>query len=371
MRLVCNRESLLAAFSSVASVVPVRSPKAVLQNVKIDATGPHMSLLGSDTEVAMRIEVPDVEIEVPGCALVPAARFGSILRESSDERLKLQGETHGTVIRGDRSEFKLSGGNPDEFPPVHSFQEEKYHLVSARLLKELIRRTVFAADTETSRYALGGVLIEFESQRIVAVGTDGRRLAKMEGPATAVGDHHVADGTTIVPARSMQLIDRAIADGDSEVRICARGNDILVKTDRATIFSRLVEGRFPRWRDVFPQRSNARKIELPVGTLYSALRQASIVVNEDSRGIDFTFSDGTLILAATTAEIGQSRVEMPISYSAEPLTISLDNRFVAEFLRVLEAEKMVTLEMENPESAALFSTDDGYGYVIMPMAREH
>ncbi len=371
MRLHCNRELLLTAFNVVSNVVPVRSPKAILQNVKLDASGTQVALLATDMEVAMRIEVPGVQVEIPGQALLPAARFGSILRESSDESLRLQSDAHGTTIRGDRSEFKLSGGNPDEFPPVLSFQEEKFHELPARLLKELIRRTVFATDTENSRYALGGVLLEFEAQKIVAVGTDGRRLAKMEGPAISIGEHHVSEGMTIVPTRSMQLIDRALSDADAEVRVSARANDILVKTARATIFSRLVEGRFPRWRDVLPQRSNAPRIELPVGSLYSALRQASIVVSEDSRGIDFSFGDGSLVLAALTAEVGQSRVEMPISYVGTPLTISIDNRFVAEFLRVLDAEKMVTLEIEGPESAALFTTDDGYGYVIMPMAREH
>ena len=68
-------------------------------------------------------------------------------------------------MRGERSEFKLPGENPDEFPEVASFTDESYHEVSARLLKELIRRTLFATDTESSRYALGGYLLEFEPSR--------------------------------------------------------------------------------------------------------------------------------------------------------------------------------------------------------------
>ena len=67
------------------------------------------------------------------------------------------------------------------------------------LMKELIRRTLFATDTESSRYALGGVLLEMDEEKIIAVGTDGRRLAKMEGPAVSVGGHVTGDAMTIVP----------------------------------------------------------------------------------------------------------------------------------------------------------------------------
>jgi DNA polymerase-3 subunit beta len=238
------------------------------------------------------------------------------------------------------------------------------------LLKELIRRTLFATDTESSRYALGGVLLEFTRDKVTAVGTDGRRLAKMEGPCKTVGHCSYDDSTTIVPARSMQLIERAFSDLDADIRIAVHANDILLKSPRAMVYSRLVEGRFPKWRDVFPKRREAVQIELAVGPVYAAVRQAAIVASDESRGIDFAFSEGSLVLSGSAAEVGQSRVEMPVGYAGPPLTVSLDHRFVADFLRVLDGEKTFTFDVENTESAALLTTDDGYGYVVMPLARE-
>ena len=121
------------------------------------------------------------------------ARFGSILRESSDERLRIETDAQATIVRGERSEFRLPAENPHEFPAVADFTETKYHQFPARLLKELIRRTAFATDNESSRYALGGVLLEFAADKITGVGTDGRRLAKMEVPAQSVGGHSSGD----------------------------------------------------------------------------------------------------------------------------------------------------------------------------------
>jgi len=168
----------------------------------------------------------------------------------------------------------------------------------------------------------------------------------------------------------MQLIERVLAEDNSEVQLAVRQNDILVKNPRATIHSRLLEGRFPRWRDVFPQRPNSLKVTLTVGPVYSAVRQAAIVTSEESRGIDFTFGNGLLVLAAQTAEVGQSRVELPIPYDGPSMSITLDARFVSDFLKVLEAERSFTFDMQDADSAAVCSTDDGYGYVIMPLARD-
>ena len=274
------------------------------------------------------------------------------------------------MVRGERSEFKLQTQNPDEFPEVGSFQDDRYYEVPARLLRELVRRTLFATDMESSRYALGGVLLEFEGDKVTAVGTDGRRLAKMEGPVRSVGECEHHESTTIVPSRSMQLIERAFTDMEANIHVAVHANDVLLKGARATIYSRLVEGRFPKWRDVFPKRRGATQIEIAVGPLYSALRQASIVTSEESRGIDFAFGEGNLVLSGSTAEVGQTRVEFPILYEGPPITLSLDHRFVADFLKVLDSETLVKLEVEGPESAAVLTTEDGYGYVVMPLSRE-
>jgi DNA polymerase III subunit beta len=370
MKISFEREKLHAAFQTAASVAPTRSPKPILQNVKLEITGDVATLMATDLEVGIRITVPGVTVETPGSAVLPIARFGPILRECTDEKLHLESDAQGTLVRGDRSEWKLPGENPDEFPNVTAFKEEKFHELAARLFREIVRRTVFATDNESSRYALGGVLLEMEGDKIIAVGTDGRRLAKMEGPAHAVGGHQTANQTTIVPTRAMNLLERAITDADGEVQLAARGNDILVRSPRFAIYSRLVEGRFPKWRDVFPRRSDVVKTELAVGPFYAAVRQAAIATSEESRGVDFTFENGLAVLAGRAADVGQSRVELPIAYTGPKITITLDPRFVSDFLRVLDPEKTFTLELKDSDSAAVCTTDDGYGYVIMPLARD-
>ncbi len=371
MKITCRREPLTAAFALAASIAPTRSPKEILQNVKLTAAGDRITLTATDMEVGVRLDLQEgVEIENEGTTLLPVQRTNAILRENNDEMLVLETDESGVRISGSRSRFRLPSSNPDEFPAVTGFEEEKYHVIPTRLFREMVRRTVFATDAESSRYALGGVLLEMEGSTVLAVGTDGRRLARMEGTGESVGEHQTSGSTTIVPTRAIQLMERAVGDGDETVDVAVRSNDLLLRTSRAVIYSRLVEGRYPSWRQVFPKREHAVQIDVTVGPLFAALRQAAIVTDHESRGIDFTFADGSLKMEASTAEIGESRVELPIAYDGEPITLVLDHRYVADFCKVLDAETNVIMEIESDSAPALLTTDDGYAYVIMPMARD-
>lgn len=370
MKVVIERESFLGAFQMAAAVAPNRSPRAILENVKLEVTEAGAILVATDTEAGIRATVTGIEVEAPGVAILPVGEFGNLLRESSDEKLSITVNDQETVVEGQHSKFQLANADPEEFPDVAEFAASSYLEVPAGILKELIRRTLFATDTESSRYALGGVMLELKGDTLIAVGTDGRRLAKMEGAVTQVGEGGFSGAMAIVPSRSMSLIEKACSDPETTVQITADENSVLFRSPAATIFSRLVEGRFPKWQDVFPKRKDAIQIDIATGPMYSALRQAAIVARDESRGVGFTFDNGTVVLSGMTAEVGESRIELPVAYEGDPLTISLDHRFVEDFLRVLSGDTTFSLEVENSDAAALFSTSDGFSYVVMPLARD-
>ncbi len=371
MKITCNREKLLSAFQLASSASSARSPKEILQNVKIVAGEEVVTLMGSDMDAGIRVNVEGVDVQTPGKALLSVQRIGSILRESGDEQLLFDLSDSTLSIQGKYSEFNLPSGNPDEFPTLSAFEESAYHEIPGRLFRQMVHRTSFAIDVESSRYALGGVLLELEGDQVVAVGTDGRRLAAMHGKGTSVHDHKTQPAHTIIPSKSLNLIERAISDKDEVIHIAARANDILIRTSQSVIYSRLVEGRFPNWKQVIPKRPNAIRISGTSGPFLQAIRMAAVVADAESRGVDFQFGEGSLVLASRTAEIGQSRIEVPIDYSGEVIKLMMDHRFVSDFLRVLDVDAPFTIEISTGSEPALFLTNDGYSYVVMPMARDH
>jgi DNA polymerase-3 subunit beta len=371
MNVRCPKEPLLAALQSAAAVVPARSPKPVLTNVKIEATRESAVLSATDLEVGIRIELEGVEVTAPGAVLLPSGRLMAIVRESvSGTVFDIHSDGGSAVVKAPRSEFRLPAEDPLEFPSVSAFPGPPWSELAAPLVRELVRRTVFATDNESSRYALGGVLVELRGDGVIAVGTDGRRLAKMEGSAVAAGDGAAPESHPIVPAKAMQLVERCLGPADVPVQVAVRPSEILVRSGPTTISARLVEGRFPRWRDVFPDRPEATRIGLVAGPFLAAVRQAAIVTSEQSKGVDFTFEPGQLILSGRSAESGESRIELPIDHTGPTLRIKLDPRFVSEFLRVLDGGAAVTVELTDSQSACVCRTEDGYGYVIMPLAAD-
>ena len=374
MKVRLTREPLLAALQSASAVVPARSPKPVLSNVKLEAHGTSAVLSATDLEVGIRIELESVESGAAGAVLLPSGRLMAIVRESQPGTVfDIHSDGTAAIVKAPRSEFRLPAEDPLEFPSIATFPTEPCFELTPPLVRELVRRTVFSTDNESSRYALGGVLLEFSAQSpagtVIAVGTDGRRLAKMEGPAVAK-DGQPTDTQPIVPARAMQLIERCLGDASVPVHVAVRANEILVKTGPTTISARLVDGRFPRWRDVFPDRPDAARVKIVAGPLLAAVRQAAIVTSEQSKGVDFSFEPGQLVLAGRSAESGESRIELPIEHAGTTVKIKLDPRFMSEFLRVLDGATTVTLELTDAQSACVCRTDDGYGYVIMPLAAD-
>jgi DNA polymerase-3 subunit beta len=368
MKVRCTREPLLSALQTASAVVPSRSTKPVLTNVKLEAVGGIAVLSATDLEVGIRTEVEGVESSADGVVLLPSGRLMAIVRESPTGTVfDIHSDGTAAVVKAPRSSFRLPAEDPLEFPSVATFPEGPYFELPTPLVRELVRRTVFATDTESSRFALGGVLIELTAKGVIAVGTDGRRLAKMEGPAAIQGGDS-PDAQPIVPARAMNLFERCLGNPETPVQMAVRPSEIIVRSGASTISARLVEGRFPRWRDVFPERPDAINVNLVAGPLLAAVRQAAIVTSEQSKGVDFSFEPGQLVLAGRSAESGESRIELPIDHAGATVRIKLDPRFVSDFLRVLDPAAGVVVELTDAQSACVCRTEDGYAYVIMPLA---
>lgn len=371
MKALCNREGLLAAFGMVSGVVPLRSPKPILQNVKLVADADEGSvLMGTDLEVGIRHRVLGMKVDQPGSVILPTARFGSILRTTPDEEIAIETDGDNLMVRGLHAEFQLPGEDPSLYPEVPDFAATAYHIVTAANLRKLIRRTMFATDVESTRYALGGVLVELTPESITMVGTDGRRLARMVAPAEAENAAANPAGSPVIPVKALKLLERNLNDNDPPVHIAVQaGAAVLVRTELAVIYSRLVEGRFPRYQDVFPSHVEV-KVPLEAGPLRMVVEQASIVTSDDSRGVDFQFGGGLLKLASQAADVGSSHVELPIRYEGRPVEITFDPRYLIDALKTLDDTTTLTAELIDAKNAAVFKTDDRYTYVVMPLTRD-
>ena len=101
------------------------------------------------------------------------------------------------------------------------------------------------------------------------------------------------------------------------------------------------------------------------------MRQAAIVTSEESRGVDFTFERRHAGAQRPRGRGGPVARRTADRLRRPGAVDHARSALLSDFLKVLDPEKTFTLELKDAESAAVCTTDDGYGYVIMPLARDH
>lgn len=375
MKLVCPRKTLLDACNLAAPAIARRDIKPVLQNVLLTADADGCRLTATDLEIGIIANLPaSFQVESEGMSLWPHARLTKIITEAPDETLTLQADDDESSIKGMHSEFELPGEDAAVYPAV-SAANELHHQVNASDLRLAIRRVMFAcANVEQSKFgATTGVKWEFGTALLTMVATDGRRLAKFEIKADGIGEREPdKKANFIVPQRAMAMLDRACAtalaaDENALVQIGFAANDVCFKTPGCSIYSRLVEGRFPAWQSIMPKKFSCHAA-IKAGSLYQAIRQAAVMADQESTRVTFRFDDNKVSLKASGANTGKSHVEAACEFDADAVSLAFDPKYVCDMLKVLEPETDVLLEIVDPTAPVLFSVGD-YKYVVVPLVQ--
>src|SRR5687767_2602172 len=364
MKVICNRGALLDGLLMAGNVVASRTPKPVLQCVKLTAEENTLTIAATDLEVAIRYSDNQVQIERAGEALVPADKLRDIVRESVDDTLSIEVANDNATIKGQDSKFTIYTQNPKEFPPVPDFSGEADFEIPGGHLKQLIGQTLFAAAKESTRYAFNGVLVSAKGKKISLVSTDGRRLAMAKGDLTS--DKLPKDGAkAIVPAKALQLVDKLIDDPEESVGVQLRENQVIFHTADATLTSNLVEGQFPPYEDVIPKDTD-KQMTAATADFLSAVRRAALLTTEESKGVRLAFGKSGLKLTSRSPEAGEAEVNFPCKFEGSDMEIGFNPQFLTEALRVVDTDE-ISLELTAPNRPGLLKGGPNFLYVIMPV----
>jgi len=371
MKIQCQRETLLAACQLVGVAVAARTTKPILSNIKAVADAESLTLMATDLEVGVRYELRGVQVKEAGEAILSPGKLISILRESHDPDITINSDSEGTLIRTTNGRFQMPSGEPDQFPDIPAFTGvTNYHEITAGVLRTMIKRTAFAADRKegTARWAVTGILWEAEEKLARLIATDTKRLALIEGPATSHGEVKDAKGQSyLVPQKAIQLLERSLHDDGEIIRIALNANEAMFQTERALIHTVLVQGKFPPYRDIIPKKPPV-SVQLPTAEFLSRVRQAAIMIDEETKRVDFKFEPGKVTLKAQGAETGSSEVTMELpDFKGANVEIAFDPQYLIEMLRAVEGEPFLKLEMTDGQRPAVFRVGD-YLYLVMPLA---
>jgi len=359
-----NRTALAEALGLLTSVAPSRTPKPILRCVQITAEDKEVRICATDLEVGINYSISEVQIEKAGEVIVPADRLNAIVRESVDEVLVLEATDGKCEIRGADSHFTVYGQEPGQYPVVPGFEGDAEIEIGLSNLQAGIEQCLFATAKESSRYAINGVLWEIKDKKLIMVATDGRRLARSTVKLASAPKGEVPENL-IVPGKAMGLLDKIGGDEKDAVAVKLLDNQILMSCANVVISSNLVEGNFPKYEDIIPT-DYTKKLTLSTEAALSAARRASLLANEESKGIQLSLETGKIVFSGRAPETGDAEVDMAIDYKGEPINIGFNPQFLIDALRVIRAADF-ELELGEPDRPGLLKSGRDFLYVLMPI----
>jgi DNA polymerase-3 subunit beta len=311
--------------------------------------------------------------------LLPKERFSAIVANATGDEITLVPNGTTCIVRAGHGEWTLPTEDAAEYPAWTPTNAKSVTRLPADQFVRAVRGTVFATDNESSRYALGAVLVEVDGEDVTFVATDGRRLASVSCQHDLAVDDRRApkfegekvEPGVLVPARAIGIISRIAGNaGDAAVQLEATPSEIVATIGGTVVTARLVDGRFPKWRDVVPER-DAKATTVDRAALMAATRAAAIVTSENSKGVDYTFANTGIWLHGQSAECGESSVTCDVVEAGDSCSVKLDPTFVVEWLNGIsgDAEPEVEVEAVDEQSAVVLRCGDHTG-VIMPLAKD-
>ncbi len=366
MHLTCDRKDLSAAWAKVSPVVPSRTPKPVLRHVRLDERDGATSLSATDLEVGITVWFHGSRSSDSGTMLLPVDRVGQILRFATSEDVEFQFEGKSVRVTCGRSNWTIQTESADGYPeiPVPDVDCIAVEGVDAEVIARLVRRTSFAVDLTSQRYAIGGVRLEIGEKTVRGVATDGRRLAiQDETVPSAKGEMSV-----LIPGKALNLIERACHDGGATLK--ANSKAVWFECGPTSIYSRQLVGQFPPYAAAIPGGAGVGLSRISAGALRLAAKQAAIASSEESRGVDLLFGSDGIRLSASAADVGESLVTVDAEHSGDSGSSCVDSRYIEDSLATIPADGMLEISHHGEKQAMVLRTDDGWTYAMMPIVRD-
>ncbi|MCB1146296.1 MAG: DNA polymerase III subunit beta [Leptospiraceae bacterium] len=378
MKFKARKDALEKALSRIEMIVPSKDMQALLSNILLTIEKEHVSVTASDMESTVRVQVPAEQTE-PGELIMRARKVSEIARSiKSDEFIfsaeKMEsvegGETHFEVkVEGSgrsAARFKMAASDRSSYPTLNLIPEDNLASLPTGILAEMLRKTIYAISQEDNRYIYNGICFQSNGNKIVLVGTDGRRLSaitrELPSPVSLNEEGH----DIVVHAKAIRELQKLL-DFSEEAFVGVQQRDIFFRIGDAELSSRLLEGKFPDYKKVIPV---SEPIRIAVGreVLLDSLNQVKVMSEPPSHQVRLRIHEGSMTLRAHTPELGEAESSFPIEYDGEELEIAFNALYMLDILRSLDSTT-ITLGLNDAQKPVVIRDNEDPDFIalVMPM----
>ena len=379
MKVSCLQENLSRGLSIVGRAVAGRATLPVTQNVLLETDRSMLKLSATNLEIAITTWIGAM-IDEEGAITVPARLLSEFVNSLPSDRVDLDVAEDSSVLQFvcGRDKARIHGVAASEFPPIPRVTEGVAARVDSQEFKRAISRVAFAAASEESRPVLTGIEAKLNGDRFTLAAADGFRLAVQHGTLAAAVEEEIG---VIFPARTMNELSRLLTDQDDtvEIMMVPARSQIMFKSGGVEVVSQLVQGTFPNYEQLIPNKYDTR-CTFDSQRLLRVTRSAAIFARDGSNIIrlqlapraedaDETEAPGTATISGRSEEVGENQTALDMmDIEGEEAKIAFNSRYLQEVLAVLERGS-VAIETTSSSSPGVFkpTDDENYVHVVMPM----
>jgi len=377
MKLKVPKSILDRAIKSVGKAVPNKSIQPILGNILLENNNGHLSLNATDLDLSIEAIIPSNNIEA-GSITLSARKLEDIVSKLDDDDVEISVDTNTqkTTVHCKKANFDLVGIAASEFPkPVRPEGKAYFSLPKSKFV-HIIDLVEFAASRYDVNNVLGGVYIaikdtEAGTKTLEFAGTDGNRLSSYELEIESSENlNNLSKREVIVPVKVMMDINRIIESSvDDTVRLSFTSSQVLFKTEDRLVVSKLLDGVYPRYKQLIPSESTLDKVaQIDRAEFLHCLERVAVMANEITNLVHFNFNANTLTIKSSNLDFGGAEDTIAIEYMGEAIDIYFNVKYLIEVLKHLESER-IQISMGGKLTPIVLKpiSDEPFTHLIMPI----
>ena len=367
MKIVCYKDTLLKALNSVIKGVASKTTNPILEGILIQTNENQVKLTTYDMELGIEYII-DSDVKEQGSTVVNAIMFSEIIRKLPDSEIYITLNSNNLLeIECEGALYKLTTMNPDEFPELPKIEIENSIDLEQNMLKNMIRRTIFAVSNEENRPIFTGCLFEVENNKLNVVAVDGFRLA-LRSIYLPV---KVNDFKAVIPGKTLNEINKILLDSFDHVRIGVAKNQALFEMENCKVVTRILDGEFLNYKSVIPNnwetRIRVNKNSLQNSFERISLISASSIEKEKKYPVKVSIDIGKMTISCTN-QTGEAKEELFVSTEGKNIEAGFNPKYFLDSLKAIDDEE-VFVEFGTSISPCLVKSveNNDYVYMILPI----
>ena len=367
MKIVCYKDTLLKALNSVIKGVASKTTNPILEGILIQTNDNQIKLTTYDMELGIEYVI-DSDIKEQGSTVVNAIMFSEIIRKLPDSEIYITlNENKLLEIECEGALYKLTTMNPDEFPELPRIEIENSIDLEQNMLKNMIRRTIFAVSTEENRPIFTGCLFEVENNKLNVVAVDGFRLA-LRSIYLPV---KVNDFKAVIPGKTLNEINKILLDSFDHIKIGIAKNQALFEMENCKVVTRTLDGEFLNYKSVIPStwetRIKVNKNSLQDSFERISLISASSIEKEKKYPVKVSVDIGKITISCTN-QTGDAKEEIFISTEGKDIEAGFNPKYFLDSLKAIDDEEVFVEFGTNISPCLIKSIENNeYVYMILPI----